>query len=409
MSLFSKTLSRHDFTKQFLTGVGSLFLGHMPKQVNRSSSIPGWIGYTEYRTNLPGGRQANAVTSQACLVRADGHGRRVLLPHFGERPFSWTQFGGWSPNGDAAVISCGWEDPANAAWEEEHKEFRMTQGWRLDTGLFNLKTGHFTNLTAIERISEYNSGLFFWPNDESKLGFTALINGISHPFSMDRNGRNKTDLLNGPEGFTYGFNVSPDGKRIAYHKEYKVYIADANGSNEQLVETGNPFNFCPQWSKDGQWLLFLSGEHYDCHPYLVRSDATDLHKIADRGDYSGVTAVLDVPDYHGGSSDIPVWSDDSRWIYYTALCGTSVELMRVSVNGQVERLTFSTKLGTLHYHPRVSPDGTWLLCGSNRSGRRQLHLLPCEGGDIFQVTHVPDGWGAMWGFWQPSLTQQPIN
>jgi TolB protein len=402
----SKTLPRRDFTAGLLMGVGSLYLGNRSGDTLPTSTAPGLMGYTEYRTNLPGGRHANQVTAQACIVRADGSGRRVLLPQIGAKPFSWTQFAGWSPEGDEAVICCGWEDPRNGAWEEEHQSFRMTEGWRLDVGLLNLQTDRFRNLTAIERISEYNSGLFYWPGDENRLGFQALINGISHPFSMDRTGRNKTDLSNGPEGFSYGFSASPDGQRIAYHKDYQIFIAAADGSNAKRVETGNPFNFVPQWSMNGKWLLFVSGEHYNCHPYLVRSDGTGLRKIADRGGYSGVTTVYDVPDFHGGSSDVPIWSDDGDWIYYTAQVGASVELMRVSLDGQAERLTFSPQPGTLHYHPRLSPDGNWLLCGSNQSGRRQIHRISKEGGKLLQVTHVPEGWGAMWGHWQPAFTRR---
>jgi hypothetical protein len=36
------------------------------------------IGYTEFRTDLPGGRHANVKTRRAVVVKADGTGRRVL-------------------------------------------------------------------------------------------------------------------------------------------------------------------------------------------------------------------------------------------------------------------------------------------------------------------------------------------
>ena len=36
------------------------------------------IGYTEHRTDLPGGRHANVKTRRAVVVKADGTGRRVL-------------------------------------------------------------------------------------------------------------------------------------------------------------------------------------------------------------------------------------------------------------------------------------------------------------------------------------------
>ena len=167
---------------------------------------------------------------------------------------------------------------------------------------------------------------------------------------MDQDGRNKRDLTKDSKEFAYGFSASPDGKRIAYHKSYQVYVADADGSNAKRIETGQPFNFVPQWSPDGTWLLFLAGEHYDCHPYVVRPDGSGLRKLASRNGYKGVVEFLDVPDFHGGSSDVPAWAADGQSVFYTAAVGRNVELFRVTLDGKTARLT-ETAEGSLHYHP----------------------------------------------------------
>src|SRR5690606_7456741 len=106
--------------------------------------------------------------------------------------------------------------------------------------------------------------------------------------SMDRDGRNKRDLTDGAAAFTYGFSAAPGGRRICYHKNYQVHIADADGSHATHVDTGHPFQFCPLWSPDGRWLMFLDGEHYDCHPTLVAADGTGARKLADRQGHAGV-------------------------------------------------------------------------------------------------------------------------
>jgi Tol biopolymer transport system component len=294
----------------------------------------------------------------------------------------------------------GWETPENAAWEEEHKSFRFNDDWRLDIFLYEMKTGKLTNLTAVERVSGYNSGLFFWPQKPNALGFQALIGGNSHPFRMDRDGRNKRDLTAESKEFAYGFSVSPEGERIAYHKSYQVHIADADGSNVKRVETGQPFNFAPTWSPNGEWILFLSGEHYNCHPHIVRRDGTGLRKLADRNGYIGVVEFLDVPDYHGGSSDTPAWMPDGERILFTSKVGDSVELMRVSLKGRVERLT-QTPPGAGRYHPQASRDGKWIVLGSRLGGLRRLEILPSQGGEPFPITEPKAGWGAMWAHWQP--------
>jgi Tol biopolymer transport system component len=365
-----------------------------------SAAEPVLIGYTELRTDLAGGRHANVATMRASVCRADGSQHRRLAEGLADGPDAWTQFAGWSPDGRTAVVIRGWESPDNARWEEEHGQFRFTaDGWLLDTFLVDLETGEPTNVTAVDRVSYYNAGLFFWPRDPRRLGFTALIDGQSRPFAMDLDGRNKQDLSGSASGFAYGFVASPDGDRIAYHRDYQVYIAAADGSDAVRVETGRPFNFVPQWSPDGQWLVFLSGEHYDCHPWIVRRDGSGLRQVANRGDYRGVVEFLDVDDFHGGSSDTPVWSTDG-WIYYTAQVAEAVELMRAAPDEEPQQLTRSPP-GTAHYHPQPSPDGGSLAYGSRRAGVRELYVRNAATGLERKLIELERGRAALWPHWQP--------
>ncbi|MGE0375262.1 MAG: TolB family protein, partial [Planctomycetaceae bacterium] len=353
------------------------------------------------QTNLPGGRHANIVTMRARTVRADGTDDRPVGAELVERDDSWTQFAGWSPDGTQAIVGCGWESPENAAWEEEHRTFRMDgDGWLYDVHLVDIDGGRAVNVTAVERVSSYNSGLFFWPGAPDRLGFTALIDGVSHPFRMHLDGTHKVDLATGQEGFTYGFNASPDGRRIAYHKAYQIYLADADGANSVHIETGQPFNFVPQWSPDGERVLFLSGEHYNCHPHVVNRDGTGLRQLADRNGYRGVVTFLDVFDFHGGSSDVPVWAADGQSIFFTRREGETIELCRASLDGQLDQLTHSPP-GSHNYHPTPSADGQWLILGTNKTGTRQLEVMHLGTGRTHALTRVPAGQGAMWPHWQP--------
>jgi Tol biopolymer transport system component len=372
-----------------------------------ASSEPGpstpSIGYTRYQTNLPGGRCRNIVTMRAWVVQADGQNARPVAEELTRESDTWTQFTGWSPGGRMAIIGRGWESPENGAWEEEHNTFRQTEGTRYDMYLLDMEPGTLRNLTEVERVSEYNTGLFFMPGDGKRLGFQALIGGKMHPFSMDLDGRNKRDLTNGNEGFTYGFSASPDGKRISYHKDYQAYVANADGSGATKIETGHPFNFGPTWSPDGGWVMFLSGEHHDCDPYASRADGTGLRKVGSRNGYKGWVAILDVRDFHDGSSDTPVWARDGKGVFFAAQVGTGTQILWTSVEGETRQLTH-TPDGVLNYQPQVSRDGRWLIFGSNRTGARQLYVRTADPShtqdDEIPVTHVEPGWATMWPAWR---------
>ncbi|HMF13252.1 MAG TPA: hypothetical protein VKE94_13135, partial [Gemmataceae bacterium] len=91
------------------------------------------IGYTELRTDLPGGRYVNEWTRRAVTVKADGNGRRVLAEELTREKGYSTQFYGWSPDGKTAILLRSWESEENGKWEEEHKTFRYSaDGWLVD-------------------------------------------------------------------------------------------------------------------------------------------------------------------------------------------------------------------------------------------------------------------------------------
>jgi Tol biopolymer transport system component len=360
------------------------------------------IGYTEYRTDLPGGRHVNVKTMRAAVVKADGKGRRVLGEELIADKDTWTAFTGWSPDGKTAIVTQGWQSEENGKWEEEHRTFRFTADGRLYDGyLFDLATGKATNVTAVERVSHYNVSLGYWPGDASKLRFLALVNGVNRPFRMDLDGKNKRDVIKNSPNLVHGMNLSPDGKRGAYEDPaYRLFLADGDGSNAREVRTGQRFHLMPSWSPDGAWVLFVAGEHYDCHPHVVRADGTVLKKLASRNGYRGVIDILDVHDFHGGSSDLPVWAPDSKSVFYTARVGKNVELFRVTLDGKSEQLT-DTPGGSMHYHPNPSPDSKWLVYGSKRDGVRQLYVMRLVDRKEHRVTDLKKGHAAMWSSWQP--------
>lgn len=357
------------------------------------------IGYTEGRNDSPNGQHANWVTKRTYVVRAGGAHRKEIGNSLIRDENHWTQFAGWSPDGQTAIVLSLWESPENAAWERENKTFRMTEGWLVDSYLWNLGTGNSKNVTAVDRVSNYNTVTF--SADGSKLLMTSLMNGVSKPFLMEMDGSGKQDISNGGTGFSYGLSSTPDGRYVAYHEDYQIYVSRSDGTDKKRIDTGYNFNFAPQWSRDGNWLMFVAGEHYNCHPHIARKDGSEIRKLADRGGYRGVVETLRHPDFHSESSDLPTWDRDGESIIYSALVGDRVELMRTFLDGRTMQITKSAA-GVRNYHPSVSPDGNWLLFGSDRSGTMQLYVSSIDGQRVWPITNVPSGHFAMHGHWQPN-------
>ena len=361
------------------------------------------IGYTEFRTDLPGGRYVNIWTRRAVVAKADGTGRRVLAEELTREKGYSISFYGWSPDGKTAVLLRSWQSEENGKWEEAHQQFRFSaDGSLVDGYLLDLKSGKATNVTGALRASHFSEGLRFMPGDPTKLRFSAMIGGKTRTYLVDRDGKNKRELSKDYPHLVHGMSLSPDGKRGAYEDPaYRLFLADADSSNAREVKTGLRFHLVPTWSPDGAWVLFVAGEHYDCHPHVVKADGTGLKKLASRNGYRGVIDFLDVYDFHGGSSDLPVWAPDSRSVFYTAKVGKNVELFRVTLDGKSEQLT-RTPAGSMHYHPEASPDGKWLLYGSKRDSVRQLYVMRLSDKKERRITDLKKGHAAMWAHWQPA-------
>jgi hypothetical protein len=147
------------------------------------------IGYTVHRTDLQG-YFPNRVTSRAFVVNGDGSGTKQLAPELTGKANQSCQFAGWSPDGRQAILHQCWESPENGAWEDKHGAWRFSaEHWLLDIILLGMDSQKTTNLTAVERVSFYNTGLHCWP--EKQFSFSAMIGGELRPYQMDRDGKNK--------------------------------------------------------------------------------------------------------------------------------------------------------------------------------------------------------------------------
>jgi TolB protein len=179
-------------------------------------------------------------------------------------------------------------------------------------------------------------------------------------YVMDADGSNVQRLTDAP-GRDFEPHWSPDGATIVFSSERddpenaQLYLMNADGSDQRRLPSPLTVDqIGARWSPDGQWILFHSNPLVDGLPRF------DIFKI--RPDGSDLTQLTDVP----GNSFMPDWSPDGERIVFASQRDGNRELYVMNADGSNQvRLTGGGWENSL---PRWSPDGQHIVFESNRSG-----------------------------------------
>lgn len=156
---------------------------------------------------------------------------------------------------------------------------------------------------------------------------------------------------------------SPDGRMIAYSslridsgKGYTIFVINADGSQNRQVTTGRGFDRSPQWSADGQNLIFVRWATDDIQEnrrfwFLETQDEKQGVLYTDKFE----TQIL-----HGS-------------IYITRIDGTGTHPL--------------VEDGNDNWAPCWSPDGQWVAFISDRDGDDDIYIVKPDGSQITPVTN----------------------
>ena len=181
--------------------------------------------------------------------------------------------------------------------------------------------------------------------------------------------------------------ISPDGARVVYVRNFKdimtdrnlsnLWIVNSDGSGHRPLTTGNHNVSSPRWSHDGQKLAFLSNQSDDkMKLYLMWLDTREA------------TALTNTPQSPG----TPVWSPDDQHIAFTMFVPEK-KASPVKLPARPEGAKWNdppTYIDEMNYRG----DGQ----GYYKPGNRQIFILSTEGGTPRQVTdsahfHGTPSWG----------------
>ena len=174
---------------------------------------------------------------------------------------------------------------------------------------------------------------------------------------IDRQG-NKAGTVGEP-GLYRTLTISRDGKHIAAEQNRDIWLIDVvSGAATQF--TSDPgWEAFPIWSPDGSRIIFTSN----------RGGTFDLYQKSVTG--GAAEELL----YKSGEGKGPnSWSPDGKFLTYYSI-GQPTHLRLLAVNGPPDRAAvpvvdaqFSSITG------RFSPDGHWIIYGSNESGKTEVSV-----------------------------------
>ena len=196
-------------------------------------------------------------------------------------------------------------------------------------------------------------------------------------------------------GYDYQPDWSPDGKWIvftSYQKDaLELWLLEvATGATTQITN-GGAVNVEPRWSPDGKRLLFVSTS-YNKRFHIFVADFRN-GKLENVTRLTGETKSS-LPRYYYSAFDMeisPVWSRDGQEILFVSnrghIYGTG-GFWRMKAQPGAEAREIHYEETNWKARPDFSPDGSRIVY-SSYLGRQwhQLWTIPANGGDAFPLTY----------------------
>jgi len=185
-------------------------------------------------------------------------------------------------------------------------------------------------------------------------------------FWFDRTGQ-RAAPFGTPSGYV-GLDLSPDGKRVAFHRHEGAggdnWILDlAQDRLQRLTFDATQENASPIWSPDGTRIAFRSMRNGKDGVYVKPADGAATEELI----------------IESNVAKVPMgWSPDGKLLVYVQNTGAG-DVWAVPVSGDKKPFPILQSPATENF-PQVSPDGKWIAYQSNETSRPEVYVKPFPSG-----------------------------
>jgi TolB protein len=253
-----------------------------------------------------GAEGVRGVGSRLGMQRLDGSGLR--FPDFGlPDHIGWLPYCFFRDRRRAVLFSLELVPDWRARSFDDYYPKSTTHLW-----LWDVETGRREELGRKARLSSFVAPCVLLPG-ERRIAVTAIVEGKQRLYTMDLDGGGARAVSAAGEN-VYGVTLSPDGRRFAYHADYRIVTIGVDGADRREVNGARgALMFGPVWSPDGEWVTYqvctpkTDPGHDWSDLWVGRPDGRENRALT-AGDAAWFGASYGPPSNPGGGSNLPVWT-----------------------------------------------------------------------------------------------------
>jgi tricorn protease-like protein len=223
---------------------------------------------------------------------------------------------------------------------------------------------------------------------------TEWVSGFQVLAISDIDGKNMRVIHQSKEGPSWSPNWSKDGQWIVFNigshfggpgaSAHIWKIRPDGGGAVNLTAGSKSNNAFPAFSPDGRQVVFRSGRDGNHEIYLMDADGKNPRRLTDN------PATDTMPTFSPNGNQIAFSSNREN--------GYQIYTMDIDPEGGVGQARRVTNTPGLNMHPRYSPDGEWLIITSDRGGfndesplMQEVMFLPQPYGELYAL-RLKDGY-----------------